>query len=353
MYMKSNKHVEIVRSTAKGLSSMSEASCDAIFGVLTKHFSRVGVTVINSLSDLEALAAARPDLVFLGMKFIPVHPSLGLADPDKIWVSDFLDAHELAYTGSSQMAHELERNKPMAKQRILDAGLKTPAFCVIERNQSLDTINVPLAFPLFIKPTNQGGGFGVDSDSVVYNFEQLRSKVHAITTKIQTDALIEGYLPGREFSVAILKNDDSTRYMAMPIELIAPPDTAGARLLSGRVKSANTEQVLEVTNRAVKASVTALALGAFRALGARDYGRIDIRLDAAGVPHFLEANLIPSLISGYGSFPKASVLNIGLQYEPMILKIARLGLAHNANTRQNSLEHTAATERTTFVSHHR
>jgi D-alanine-D-alanine ligase len=124
----------------------------------------------------------------------------------------------------------------------------------------------------------------------------------------------------------------------MPIELIAPPDKRGARILSGQVKSANTEQVIEVTDAIIKAKVTTLATNVFYALGARDYGRIDIRLDAHGTPHFLEANLIPSLISDYGSFPRACMLNIGLDYEPMILSIVRLGLARNSNTNEAILE---------------
>lgn len=328
---KNNKHVEIVRSTAKGLSSMSEESCASILMVLSKYFAEVGVTIINNLTELEALVAARPDLVFLGMEFIPSDPALGLADSNKIWLSDVFDHHEILYTGSTQIAHDLERNKPLAKQKVLDANLKTAAFCVIKQNQSLNVGDLNLEFPLFIKPTNRGGGLGIDSDSVVHNFEQLSSKVHSIATELQSDALVEEYLPGREFSVAILKDEYSTGFLVMPIELIAPADNRGSRILSSEIKSSNTEQALEVTDPAVKSKLTALALGVFDALAARDYGRIDIRLDANGTPYFLEANLIPSLISGYGSFPKACMLNIGLEYEPMIMKIAKLGMAHKAN----------------------
>ena len=340
--IKSNKHIEIVRSTTKTLSSMSQRSCDALYAVLAKHFVRVGVTIVNDLSDLDALAASHPDLVFLGMEFVPTDQSLGIDDPNKVWLSDFLDQHDIAYTGSRQTAYELGRDKSLAKQRVLNANLATSAFCVIRPNQSWDKHDVTLDFPLFVKPTNRGGGLGIDCDSVVHNFEQLRSKVHAITTKYQSDALIEEYLPGREFSVAILKDAYSPVYVAMPIELVAPPDQNGSRLLSGQVKAADAEQVLEVTDTMVRSKVTALALDVFYALGARDYGRIDIRLDSAGTPHFLEANLIPSLISGYGSFPKACVLNIGLEYEPMMMRITQLGLARAARRTPDALDPPAA-----------
>jgi D-alanine-D-alanine ligase len=305
---------------------MSQVSCDAVLAVLAKNFSSVRVSAINNLSDLEYLVERDPDLVFLGMEFIPEDPAMGLIDPHKIWLSDYLDARAIAYTGSSQSAHELERNKPLAKQYILNAGLRTPAFCVIKQDRSITGHDILPAFPLFVKPTNRGGGLGIDSESVVRNFDQLRIKVEAIAAKFKTDTLVEEYLPGREFSVAILKDEDSTEFLVMPIELIAPPDSSGVRLLSSQVKSSNSEQVLQVMDEVIKSKITKLALSAFSALGARDYGRIDIRLDAAGMPHFLEANLIPSLISGYGSFPKACMVNIGLNYEPMILRIARLGL---------------------------
>jgi D-alanine-D-alanine ligase len=319
--LKSNRRIEIVRSTTRGLSSLSRASSDAILTVLSQHFTEVGVAIVNDLSDLETLVATGPDLVFLGMQFISI--------PHKVWLSDFFDEHDIAYTGSSQTAHELERNKPLAKRHVLEAGLKTAAFCVIKQDQSVNQADVPLAFPLFIKPANRGGGLGIDSDSVAHSFEQLQAKAHSITTRFKTDSLVEEYLPGREFSVAILKDEYSSNYLSMPIELIAPPDKGGTRMLSCRVKSANSEQALEVTDEILKFRVATLALDVFHALGARDYGRIDIRLDEAGIPHFLEANLIPSLIDGYGSFPKACVLNIDLEYEPMLLRIAHLGLARS------------------------
>jgi D-alanine-D-alanine ligase len=321
------KHIQIVRSAKPWLNSMSRASSDAILAVLSKHYARVGVTIVNDLSDLEALVALQPDLIFLGMKFVPVDSSLDRQAP-KVWLADYLDEHNIAYTGSSQKAHELELNKQLAKQRVLDAGLSTTPFYVARRNQKLNPEDIRLAFPLFIKPTNRGGGLGIDANSVANNFYDLETKIRSIATNLKSDALIEHYLPGREFSVAILKQEGPEDFAVMPIELIAPPDKQGLRLLSGKVKASNREQAIVVTSGIIKSKITSLAFGVFEALGARDYGRIDIRLDKAGTPHFLEANLLPSLISGYGSFPKACALNIRLGYEQMILSIVRLGLAH-------------------------
>jgi D-alanine-D-alanine ligase len=335
---KINKRIEIVRSSCGGLSSMSRASCGAIYDVLDNHFGDVRITVVNNLSDLEALVERRPDLVFLGMKFIPQAVTTGVAEDGKIWLSEYLSEHGVACTGSPQMAYELERDKPLAKQCILDAGLSTSPYCVIKRDELFDARDLHLSFPLFIKPTDRGGGSGVDSGSVVHTIEQLNSKIRSIASELQADSLVEEYLPGREFSVAVLKEEHTTGFIVMPIELVAPPDKAGIRMLSGEVKVSNTEQALAVTDEVMRTKVVRLALDVFCALGARDYGRIDIRLDAFGTPNFLEANLIPSLISGYGSFPKACVLNIGLEFESMIMRITRLGLVRATYAAEDIVE---------------
>ena len=325
---KTNKHIIIVRSSTPGLSSINQESSDAIFTVLSKNYSQVDAMSINNLPDLEAMVATKPDLVFLGVKFIPVNPLLGFHDKDKIWLASYLDKHGIASTGSPSMAHELELDKSLAKQRVLDAGLNTSEFYVQRQGSAPSPGIGTLNFPVFIKPANLRGGVGVDSASVAHNLAQLHSKISSIATDFRSDSLVENYLSGREFSVAILQDEHSMDLVAMPIELVAPK-RQGLRLLSEQVKSANAEQALKVTDKEAWSKVTSLAVDVFLALGARDYGRIDIRMDSRGTPHFLEANLIPSIISGYGSFPKACMINLNLGYEAMILQITRLGLARN------------------------
>ncbi len=324
--LKINQRIEIVSSANPSLSSMSDESRQALRAVLAAHYSSVVITLVNNLADLEALVARKPDLVFLGMKFIPQNTFLNLLDPHKIWLGQYLEAHGISYTGSGHLAHRLELNKHLAKQRVLANGLKTSAFKVIRR-LALTIEDTDLSYPLFVKPTNRGGGLGIDSQSVVHNFEQLKSKVNGIAAQHQSDSLVETYLPGREFSVAILKDEATDDFMVMPIELVTEPDEQGVRILSDAVKTSNQEVAMLVEVGDVRNKVCQLALSVFHALGARDYGRIDIRLDESGLPHFLEANLLPSLISGYGSFPKACSLNISLSYEAMVLAIVALALA--------------------------
>lgn len=310
---------------------MSKRSRQAILLALSKYYTDVRITIVDDRADLEALVERKPDLVFLGMKFVPANPLLGLKDRNRVWISQYLDEYGITYTGSNQIANELEANKPLAKQCSINAGLKTSPYYVIKQNQKFSEADIALTYPLFVKPTDRGGGMGIDSNSIVNNFAELQSKVKSITNKVKSDSLIEEYLPGREISVAILKNELTNEFLIMPIERIVPPDEHGARILSVEMKLADAGLSVAVAAGKVKDQVSELAINVFHALGARDYARIDIRLDNAGVPNFLEANLIPSLIEGYGNFPKSCLLNTGLEYEPMLLNIINLAFARSLN----------------------
>jgi D-alanine-D-alanine ligase len=320
-----HKRIEIVSSTEKGLSSMGRESREAIFRVLKKHYADVRITLINNVSDLEALVVRTPDLVFLGVKFIPKHVALGFHDEDKIWISEYLTRHGITHTGSDHRAHEFELNKALAKAQVRKAGLRTARSYVARQSIPPRRNDITLRFPVFIKPTNRGGGAGVDQYSLADNFSQLQSKVSLLSATLHSDSLIEEYLPGREFTVTILQRLDAPGYFVMPTELIAP-NVNGVRMLSAAVKASDSEQVVEVSDKQLRSRICELALAAFTTLQAKDYGRIDIRLDAHNIPHFLEANLLPSLRAGYGNFPKACVLGLGLDYDAMILHIVELGM---------------------------
>ena len=325
VHQKIQKHIEIIRSTTAALNSMGKKSCDAIYDLLQQHYATVGVTIVNSKAELDQVVVKRPDLVFTGVKYVP-----GELPDTKLWVSEYLEQHGIRYTGSPQRAIELEQDKPLAKQRVLDAGVKTSPYVVVKAGDMLEVEGSNLHFPLFVKPADLGAGKGIDEQSVVHNQKELDAKLTALGAHGR-DILIELFLSGREYSVAMLKDEYSDDLTAMPLELVTAPDTRGYRILSKAVKSAALETpVFPVTDPATRAALIDVAANAFAALGAQNYGRIDIRMDANNVSHFLEANLLPCLINGSGNFPKACAMNIGMDYETMILHIVRLGMADRA-----------------------
>jgi D-alanine-D-alanine ligase len=316
-YNKIDKKIIIARS-ATNLSSMSKESALSVMDVLNRHYKSVKIMQLVGQSDLDLLLAEKPDLVFLGFRYLQPEEA-----GEKIWVTDFLDENNIKYTGSGKSAGILESDKDLAKLCIENAGLQTAEHFTVGPNDHMpDTI----AYPLFVKPHNKGGGAGIDEYSVVNNATELQSKVAWIYDKYSAKSMVEKYLTGREFSVAILRELGADNYVPMPLELIAPDNIHGQNILSSVVKRADAEKVTRITDESLKARLNTLAIDAFHALGAVDYGRIDIRLDENGVANFLEANLLPSLITGYGSFPKACIINADLSYEPMILQIATLAL---------------------------
>lgn len=332
---KINQSIKIVSSSIVELSSMSRPSRQAIYDIISRHYSDVEVVLVDSQADLEELADSRPDIVFLGMKFIPKNPRLGINDPDKIWLSQYLEDRGITCTGSTSEAHRLELNKQLAKHSIIDSGLSTSPYFVVDHKTLQLPSQINLEYPLFVKPANRGGGLGIDSQSVVRNRQQLADKVKQIADQYKSDSLVEELLPGREFSVAILRQPQTMQYRAMPIELIVDADDSGVAMLAGDVKSDNNEQISTIEDTDLRAAVSRLAIESFKSLGGRDYGRIDIRLDRQGRPTFLEANLIPSLIRGYGSFPKACQINLGLEHTDMIIKIVDLAIARRDVRRQS------------------
>lgn len=314
---KIKKHILIVRTSIKKLSSMSLDSALSLQEVLSRTYANVAITNIDSFSDLEQLVQDKPDLVFLGMKQL-------IVENDAVWLADYLDEFDINYTGSMQRAHALELNKSHAKARVFEAGLQTSPYYVAARGQVMSHNDMTFSYPVFIKPTDRGGGSGIDDKSVARNLDELNAKIASISAGYNTDSLIEHFLDGREFSVAILRNANTTDYMVMPLELIAPANDHGDRMLSAAVKSADTEEFIAMEDGTLKESVSELGLNVFNALGARDYGRIDIRLDGMGRPHFLEANLMPSILKDYGNFPKACFLNGLITYEQAMLHIVDL-----------------------------
>ena len=321
MMPKITLRIEIVRSNFKHISSMSEQSASDIAGILRKHYTEVIVTTVDTIQDLEALITRKPDLVFAGIYAISDESRNGA----KVWLAEVLEQNGIAYTGSCKFANRLSLNKHLAKQRMVERDIRTAAFMHAARGDTAAIHEGALRFPLFVKPTNKRGGQGVDEFSIVHTTAQLQDKVQSIHREDSTDALVEEYLSGREFSVAVIGGPNDS-FIAMPLELVAAKDSNGDRIRSQVVKTSDSEDMNEVTDPIERVMVEQFAIDAFRALGGVGYGRIDIRFDAHGAPFFLEANHIPSLIQKDSSFLKAYQMTVGKDYESMIMHIVSLAL---------------------------
>jgi len=321
MMPKITMRIEVVRSSFKHISSMSEQSARDIVSTLRAHYSDVVMTNVDTLTDLEALIDRKPDLVFAGIYFTRDEARGG----EKIWLADILEQNGIAYTGSGKLANRLSLNKHLAKQRMIERGVRTASYLLAGRDDETVIHEGELNFPLFVKPSNKSGGQGVDEFSIVHTTQQLQDKVLSIHKNDSTDALIEEYLSGREFSIAIIGGQGDS-FIAMPLELVAAKDSNGDRIRSQAVKTSDSEDMNAITDPLERLVLEDFAIEAFRALGGVGYGRIDIRFDKYGVPFFLEANHIPSLIQKDSSFLKAYEMTVGKNYEAMIMHIVHLAL---------------------------
>lgn len=295
--------------------------------ILSDRYQHVTITQIRTRRDLEQMAVRRPDLVFSGVKYFSF-------DGQDLWLNDFLDLHGIACIVSGRSALNNEHDKARAKRVVRRANVATAEYFLTAPGEHSTADSIPLTFPLFVKPVTGGDSRGVDANSVVHDYKSFQRKVLDIHQNQMSRAMVESYLSGREYSVGILEDASNGKLRAMPIEIITVPNRNGDRILDFDVKKQDAETVTPVTDPGVRLQLCTVAKTAFRALGGKSLGRIDIKMTHENVPHFIEANLMPGLRKGY--FYRSCLLNLGMSYEAMILTIAENGLASRAKT----LDHT-------------
>jgi D-alanine-D-alanine ligase len=289
-----------------------------ILEILSKRYRNVSITEINTENDLKKLALRKPDLVFSGVKYF-------YFDGGIIWLNDYLEIHDILYIASNREALHNEHDKSIAKKIMQKANIKTADFFTTEFDEHLTETSIPIAFPLFIKPLTGGDSRGVDKNSIVYDFLSFQAKILDIKRKQNLHSLIETYLPGKEYTVSILQDNSNGNLKAMPIEIVVDKNTNGHYILDYDIKKNDQESAIRVTDRKIYNQLSDLAKDAFKALGGKSLGRIDIKMNHNGVPYFIEANLMPGLRKGY--FYRSCLFNLGMNYEQMILAIANTGLS--------------------------
>ena len=288
-----------------------------IFDILSQHYKDVLITEIKTKKDLTNMALRKPDLVFSGVKYFYFNNK-------KIWLNDYLELNDILYIASNKSALLKESNKSRAKKIMQKANIDTADFFTTEPGEHLNKDSIPITFPLFIKPITGGDSRGVDAHSIVYNYVSFKKKVLDIKQNQHSRCLVEKYLSGKEYSVGIFKDNVDSSIQAMPIEIIVKKNINGHHILDYHIKKNDEEKVVAVLDDKIFKQLCILAKKSFFALGGKSFGRIDIKMDHLGNPHFIEANLMPGIRRGY--FFRSCSLNLNMNYEEMILKITANGL---------------------------
>lgn len=230
-------------------------------------------------------------------------------------------------TGSPALALGLSRDKYMALSLMKGAGIPIPPeTTLLERVADIDRHK--LHFPLIVHAGQEHAGIGMERDSVVHSKKALIEKTREIIRSYKQPALVQGFLPGREFNVGIL---GGRRLQVMPLaevdysrlpEGIPPIMSYAAKWVETSVEYKRTRVICpaEVEPRLEKL-IGETAIKAFRIIGGWGYGRVDIRLDAEGLPHVLEVNCNPCLDEGIGLARSAE--QAGISYPELMQTVIK------------------------------
>ena len=273
------------------------------------------------------LREARPDIVF--------NLAEGLRGANReAHVPSFCEFWGIPYTGSDPMSLSIGLDKGRTKEILAHHGIATAEFAVVRRQEDLDGFPGP---PAIVKPLHEGSSKGITQASLCRSRREIEGAVAGVLERYDQPALVERWLPGREFTCAVLGNGDGARVLPIvELNFAALPDEA-AKFYSYEAKWEwdTPERPLQIfqcpaaVSRDLAGQLEGTALAAYRALRCRDWARIDVRCDAQGVPHVLEVNPLPGVLpdpSMNSCFPKAARA-AGMDYNALIVAVLRAGAA--------------------------
>lgn len=215
-------------------------------------------------------------------------------------VPALLDVYQIPYVFSDPLVLSLTLHKGLTKRVIRDCKIPTSNFIIVEKLSDLKSLN--FSFPMFAKPVAEGTGKGIDSRSMVKTMVELESLCVELLERFIQPVLVEEYLPGREFTVGVVGTGDDARVIGA-MEIIIT-ERAKESTYSYHTKE-NWKGVVEYTMATgdIEKKCIEVALGAWRTLGCRDGGRVDLKMDANGIPNFIEVNPLAGINPEHSDLP--------------------------------------------------
>jgi D-alanine-D-alanine ligase len=274
--------------------------------------------------SLVALAKLECDLVF------NLTESFADDDTADFKIAAFLELIGKKYTGSGTHGLMLAQDKAIAKKIFAFHGIHTPVFAKSFRGR-LD-FSHDLQFPVIVKPAREDGSIGIEFSAVVSSIRELMERMDWLHANFDSPVLIEEYIEGREMYVGVIGNDKPAALPVVELDLSKLPDGM-PRIASAEVKWGKGTKAFRDTKSAVatdlpEENVLALqqtAVAAYQALELRDYGRVDMRLQADGRVHVIEVNPNPWL-SSKAEFAMAA-RKAGRTYPQLVEEIVELAMA--------------------------
>lgn len=237
----------------------------------------------------------------------------------------FLEMKGIPYVGSDGLTLGATLDKITAKKILLSEKIPTPRFMEAKDLQGLENLD-HLRFPLIVKPRYEGSSKGLSEQSRVENKEDLKKQAEFIINTYRQPALIEEFISGSEYTVAIVGNDPPEILPPVQIKIDGRFKLNDKFYTFARIKSNRLEYVCpRGITKELKDKLCELALKSYQALECRDFGRVDFRVDNEGRPYVLEINPLPSLSSEDVFMTIAKHMDVS--YESLINRILNCALA--------------------------
>lgn len=243
-------------------------------------------------------------------------------------VPALLSLLSIPFTGSDETTLGVGLDKALSKRIVSTERIKTPRFQVF--HTAGDPLRKTLRFPLIVKPNAEGSSKGILETSLAEDESQLRRLVSRILVQYEEPALVEEYIPGREFTVGLLGNGSAVEILP-PMEILF--HNSDTPFYSYRVKK-HADVLIDYRcpadlDPALEKKIRKTALKIFSVLQCRDVARIDLRVsDRDGEPYFIEINPLPGLVDGYSDLTLIARA-VGMDYDRLIRRILNEALCRH------------------------
>jgi D-alanine-D-alanine ligase len=232
-------------------------------------------------------------------------------------VPALLDAYGIPYTFSDPAVLAVSLHKAMAKRIVRDCGVSTPDFTLVETEEDIG--GVRLQYPLFAKPVAEGTGKGVGPSSKIHDPRELADACRKLIGEFRQPVLVETYLPGREFTVGIVGTGRNAEAVGVLEVILAKEAEAHAYSYANKERCEELVRYELVTGKTAE-ECSDVSLRAWRGLGCRDAGRVDVRMDKRGRVNFIEVNPLAGLHPHHSDLPIVCT-KVGLPYQELIRRI--------------------------------
>ncbi|MBI5474361.1 MAG: D-alanine--D-alanine ligase [Ignavibacteriae bacterium] len=250
-----------------------------------------------------------------------------------------LEMLQIPYLGSDPLTLGICLDKARAKEILSYYKIPTAGFTVIRSMADISGENIRLKFPAMVKPLHEGSSKGIYNSSVVRNPDELANEVKIILDTYNEPALVEEFLPGREFTVAVLGNgNDATVLPIVELKFDAlPPGVNPIYSYEAKWIWDQRDTPLDVfecpadIDEALSSEISAVCRDAYRVMNCRDWSRIDVRLDSNGRPNIIEVNPLPGILPNpedNSCFPKAARA-AGMSYNHLINAVLDIAMKRN------------------------